>query len=187
LPCGRSHIRYSRPLPVDHLGADFDAPGHLDVAAIEKLAVPRSADFYLCGPEKFISDLTTALAAWGVCTTCVHTEIFGPGESMTPGISGAPTRPPHQPATSGGSGPRISFARSGLTVAWDIRLQNLLELAEACDVPVRWSCRTGVCHSCETSLISGTVSYRPEPLQAPADGQILICCCQPNDELVVDL
>jgi ferredoxin-NADP reductase/MOSC domain-containing protein YiiM len=184
---GRSHIRYSRPLPADHVGADFDAPGHLDVDAIEKIGLPRGADFYLCGPAKFISDLTTGLAAWGAEATRVHTEIFGPGESMTPGISGAPTRPPHQPAPSGGLGPRISFARSGLTVAWDTRFQSLLELAEACDVPVRWSCRTGVCHSCETSLISGTVNYRPEPLQAPAEGQVLICCCQPKDDLVVDL
>jgi ferredoxin-NADP reductase/MOSC domain-containing protein YiiM len=184
---GRSYINYSRPLPADHLGADFDAPGHLNVAAIEKLAVPRSADFYLCGPVTFISDLTTGLGAWGVDSTRVHTEIFGPGKSTTPGISGAPARPPHPPAESGGSGPRISFARSGLTVAWDTRFQSLLELAEACDVPVRWSCRTGVCHTCETSLISGTVNYQPEPLQAPNDGQVLLCCCRPNDELVVDL
>jgi MOSC domain-containing protein YiiM len=29
--------------------------------------------------------------------------------------------------------------------------------------------------------------YRPEPLQAPAEGHILVCCCQPDQELVVDL
>ena len=46
----RSYIRYSRPGPQDQLGSDFDAPGHLDVAALEQLGVPRDADFYLCGP-----------------------------------------------------------------------------------------------------------------------------------------
>jgi ferredoxin len=117
----------------------------------------------------------------------VHAETFGPGGSMTPGVIGAPVRLPHPPVTSGGLGPLVSFARSGLTVAWDKRFQSLLELAEACDVPVRWACRAGVCHTCETSLISGTVHYQLEPLQAAADGHILICCCQPNDELVVDL
>jgi ferredoxin-NADP reductase/MOSC domain-containing protein YiiM len=184
---GRIHIRYSRPLPTNRLGADFDVPGHLDVTAIEKLGAPRTADFYLCGPTKFISDLTAGLAAWGVDAARVHAETFGPGGSMTPGVIAAPARSPHPPAAPEGLGPPVSFARSGLTVAWDQKFQNLLELAEACDVPVRWACRTGVCHTCETSLISGTVRYQLEPLQAAADGHILICCCKPNDELVVDL
>jgi ferredoxin-NADP reductase/MOSC domain-containing protein YiiM len=184
---GRCHIRYSQPLPADRLGANFDAPGRLDVAAIEKLGVPRTADFYLCGPTTFISDLTAGLVAWGVDAARVHAETFGPAGSMTPGVISAPARPPHPPGTPEGLGPPVSFARSGLTVAWDKKFQSLLELAEACDVPVRWACRTGVCHTCETSLISGTVRYQFEPLQAAADGHILICCCQPNDELVVDL
>ena len=63
---GRSHIRYSRPGPQDRLGSDFDAPGHLDVAVIEQLGVPRDADFYLCGPPTFLRDLTAGLSAWGV-------------------------------------------------------------------------------------------------------------------------
>jgi ferredoxin-NADP reductase/MOSC domain-containing protein YiiM len=183
---GRSHIRYSRPGPQDRLGFDFDSPGHLDMAAIEQLGVPRDADFYLCGLPAFLHGLTAGLSAWGVSANRVHTEIFGPGEAITPGVAAA-SRPPHKPSGPAGAGPRVSFARSGLAVAWDPKYQSLLELAEACDVSVRWSCRTGVCHTCESALISGTVTYRPEPLQAPADGNVLICCCQPREEVVVDL
>ena len=65
--------------------------------------------------------------------------------------------------------------------------QSILELAEACDVPVRWSCRTGVCHNCESGLVSGTVVYGPEPLEKPADGNLLICCSQPIRDVVIDL
>jgi hypothetical protein len=36
-------------------------------------------------------------------------------------------------------------------------------------------------------MISGNVSYNPEALQAPADGSVLICCCRPSEELVLDL
>ncbi|WP_431873346.1 2Fe-2S iron-sulfur cluster-binding protein [Amycolatopsis sacchari] len=86
-----------------------------------------------------------------------------------------------------GGGPAVSFARSGLTVAWDDRHGSLLELAEACDVPVRWSCRTGVCHTCELALLSGAVGYRPEPLEPPADGNVLICCAKPAEPVVLDL
>ncbi|HEY4048294.1 MAG TPA: MOSC and FAD-binding oxidoreductase domain-containing protein [Acidobacteriaceae bacterium] len=183
----RSHVTYSRPLPTDRPGSDFDAPGHIDVSLLEKLGVPRDSDFYLCGPVKFLRDLTAGLAAWGVAANRVHSEVFGPGASITPGIADAPARKPHPPAGLIGPGPRVSFARSGLTVTWDPKFQSLLEFAEACDVPVRWACRTGVCHTCESALISGAVSYRPEPLQAPAEGNALICCCQPRAEVVLDL
>ncbi len=41
-------------------------------------------------------------------------------------------------------------------------IESLLELAEACDVPVRWSCRAGVCHNCEvgSSLDRSAVNPR---------------------------
>ena len=70
------------------------------------------------------------------------------------------TSPPGRP----GTGPEITFARSGLTVRWSPQHRSLLELADACDVPTRWSCRTGVCHTCVTSVLSGDVTYDPSPL-----------------------
>jgi ferredoxin-NADP reductase/MOSC domain-containing protein YiiM len=188
LPHTRSRIMYSRPGPEDRLGLDFDATGHLGMPVLDELGVPRDADFYLCGPSAFLQDLSAGLATWGVAGERVHMEIFGPGESMTPGVSDAPVRPAHAPAGPAGLGPQVSFARSNLTVRWDEKYQSLLELAEACDVPVRWSCRTGVCHNCESGLVSGAVSYRPDPLDPPAAGDLLICCSQPQEEdVVIDL
>jgi ferredoxin len=84
-------------------------------------------------------------------------------------------------------GPLVSFARSNLSAHWGSTFNSLLELAEACDVPVRWSCRTGVCHSCETGLILGAVGYRPDPVEPPADGNVLICCSRPMGDIVIDL
>ncbi len=187
LPQARSHVRYSRPEATDRLGVDFDAAGRLTVTVLEKLGVPRESDFYLCGPPAFLEDFTAGLGGWGVARDRVHTEIFGSGKPITPGVKEAPRRPPHAPAGSPGKGPRISFARAGLTVSWDPKFQSLLELAEACDVPVRWSCRTGVCHTCECGLISGSVTYDPEPLEPPADGNLLTCCSRPREDLVIDI
>ena len=187
LPHSHSYILYSRSGPQDRLGLDFDATGHLSVAVLKEIAVPREADFYLCGPPAFLQDLTSGLADWGVTTERVHTEIFGPGASSTPGLVDAPRRPPHPPAGSPGTGPLVSFARSGLVVPWDPGFQSLLELAEACDIPVRWSCRTGVCHTCESALIAGNVEYSPDPVEPPADGSALICCSKPRDNVVLDL
>ena len=84
---GHSHVRYSSPGPEDRPEIDFDARGRLDMRALQELGVPRNADFYICGPSAFMSDLTAGLAAWGVAPSRIHTEIFGAGPSITPGVA----------------------------------------------------------------------------------------------------
>ncbi len=185
---GRSYVCYSRPGSGDKIGEDFDAIGHLSRSVFDEAGVPRDADVYLCGPNRFMADMKEALATSGVARERIHVEIFNGSESMTPGIVGAMTRAPHLPKDDANTGPLVSFARSGIAAHWSASAyQSILELAEACDVPVRWSCRTGVCHSCESGLISGTVVYGPEPLDKPADGNLLVCCSQPIRDVVIDL
>jgi ferredoxin-NADP reductase/MOSC domain-containing protein YiiM/ferredoxin len=183
----RSHIVYSKPNPEDKLGVDYQSVGHVDMTLLDRLGVIRDADFYLCGPPSLLGDLTAGLKTWGVNPTRIHFEVFGPQASKAPGIVRSSHSPPHAPAGGPGVGPQISFVRSGLTVSWDSRFSSLLELAEACDIPVQWSCRTGVCHSCECALIGGTVSYDPDPLDSPASGNLLICCSRPSGDIEVDL
>jgi ferredoxin-NADP reductase len=183
---GRGYIVYSRPAPTDQAGADFDAPGHIDTALLEKLGVSRGSDFYLCGPTSFLQSMRDGLRNWGVLAENVHTEIFGSLEAITPGMAQA-VHTPHLPPGPPGAGPPVSFARSGITTAWDPKFASLLELAEACDVPVRWSCRSGVCHTCMTGLIGGSITYNPEPLEMPAPGNVLVCCSQPGAGVTLDL
>jgi ferredoxin-NADP reductase/MOSC domain-containing protein YiiM len=187
LPHCRSFIAYSKPAPGDRLGDDYDASGRLSLDVLAQLVVPREADFYLCGPPEFLRAFTRDLKTWGVAGERLHQEVFGPEESVTPGISKAPAQRPHPPVGADGAGPKISFSRSGLDTRWSPAYSSLLEFAEACDVPVRWSCRTGVCHTCECALIGGSVRYDPEPLEAPADGNVLICCARPESEVELDL
>ena len=187
LPDAHRVICYSHPGPDDQPGRDYDLVGHLDGQVLEEDEVPTVADFYLCGPASFMNDLGAALAARGVTPDRIRTEIFGPADPINPGVVGAVRRPPHQPEGLAGPGPSVSFGRSNLTVPWNSDFLSVLELAEACDVPVRWSCRTGVCHTCEAGLVAGTVTYQPEPLEPPGDGNLLICCSQPSSDMVVDL
>jgi len=161
------------------------AGNRLNAKALSTLALPANATAYLCGPAGFMDDMTAALKELGI--TNVHSELFDALPAINPGIVGAVPKTPHQPAGEPGTGPRITFARSGITVPWREDFDNLLEVAEACDVPTRWSCRTGVCHTCETPVLSGEVRYRPEPLEPPAPGQALVCCSRPADDLVLDL
>jgi ferredoxin-NADP reductase/MOSC domain-containing protein YiiM len=183
---GRGYIVYSRPAATDQVGTDFDAAGHIDAALLKRIGVSQGSDFYLCGPSSFLQNMRDGLQTWGVPADNVHTEIFGALESITPGMAQV-AHTPHQPQGPPGSGPPVSFARSGITATWDSKFTSLLELAEACDVPVRWSCRTGVCHTCMTGLIAGSISYNPEPLERPGPGNVLVCCSQPNAGVTLDL
>jgi ferredoxin-NADP reductase/MOSC domain-containing protein YiiM len=188
LPHGRSFVCYSKPGAGDRMGEDFDVTGRLSRSVFDEVGIPKEADVYLCGPDRFMADMKEALAAFGVASRRIYAEIFSGGESRNPGIVGAAVRAPHLPEGEAGTGPLVSFARSGIAVHWNAsRYQSILELAEACDVPVRWACRTGVCHNCESGLVSGAITYDPEPLDKPADGNLLICCSRPGGDVVVDL
>jgi ferredoxin-NADP reductase/MOSC domain-containing protein YiiM/ferredoxin len=187
LPNAQAHVYYSSPDPTDMKGRDFDSAGRLTASLLAALNPPSAAEVYMCGPTAFMDDISAGLAALGFDASRVHTEVFGPAASVTPGIAAAPARAPHPPAGPPGQGPAISFARSDLTVPWSSEYASLLELAESCDVPVRWSCRTGVCHTCETTLIAGDVDYSPDPVEPPAVGSVLICCSRPRDDIVLDL
>jgi MOSC domain-containing protein YiiM/ferredoxin-NADP reductase len=187
LPDHRSFVWYSRPGAEDRSGVDYDAVGHVTLDALIQAGMPRTGDFYICGPGPFLVNLRAALIAWGVAEERIHSEVFGSGTSLNPGVVHSTPRPPHQPIGEDSTGPQVSFSRSGITAHWRVGDQSVLELAEACDIPVRWSCRNGVCHNCESGLVSGLVSYAPQPLAPPADGNVLICCARPLGDVVLDL
>jgi ferredoxin-NADP reductase/MOSC domain-containing protein YiiM len=187
IPGSHSVIAYSQPDPSDRLGKDFDMQGHLDLASLQSLSIPAEADFYLCGPTGFLRDMNRCLTSLGMPRDAIHQEVFGPADSIEPGVVKDEAKTPHPPVQSLGNGPIVSFTRSGLAVPWDNKFKSLLEFAEACDVPVKWSCRSGVCHMCECGLLSGKLRYSPEPLDQPAAGNALICCSTPESQLDLDL
>ena len=161
--------------------------GRPTLAALAGLGLPVDATAYLCGPASFMADMGDILTRLGIAPDRVHTELFGALPPINPGITDARHATPHQPPGPAGTGPQITFARSGLTVRWSRQRGSLLELADACDVPTRYSCRTGVCHTCVTPLLSGGVTYSPQPLEAPAAGTVLVCCSRPDTDVVLDM
>jgi ferredoxin-NADP reductase/MOSC domain-containing protein YiiM len=181
LPGARSHIHYSRPAASDERGRDYDAKGRVTPEVLQDLGVPRTADYYLCGPTAWMRDLSAGLLSSGVAPERIHIEVFG-----SEPLEGA-RRAPHPPPGRPGTGPMVAFTTSGLTVPWDPAFASLLELAEACDVPVAWSCRTGVCHTCECGVVDGELAYLPDPLEPPEDGRALICCSRPTSDVALAL
>jgi ferredoxin len=160
--------------------------GRVTIDTLRAASVPSDADYYLCGPDTFMRSLSAALVAHGTPPTQVSTETFGAVPTVAPGVLG--TRPaPHRPSGPPGDGPPVTFSRSNLTVPWDPALGNLLEFAEACDVPVGFGCRNGVCHSCESGLVDGEIAYVTEPLEVPGPDRVLVCCAQPRGAVTLEL
>jgi len=161
--------------------------GRLSAEGLIGLRPPTDATAYVCGPESFMVDIRTALTIAGLNPAHVHNERFGSRPAFNPGVVSVDMPPPHQPSGTRGAGPSVTFARSRLTVAWSNNYGSLLDLAEACDVPTQWSCRSGVCHTCVTSLLSGHASYSTPPLDPPGENELLICSALPTTDLVIDL
>jgi ferredoxin len=175
LPHAREYLRYTQD------------QGRLSKDTLAALGVPADATAYVCGPDAFMADMRQALTAIGIEAGRIRTELFGALASINPGITGQARRAPHQPDGPAGPGPLVTFARSGIAAAFGTGRRSVLELADACDVPSRWSCRSGVCHTCVTPLLAGQVRYAPDPLEPPADGEVLICCAQPDTDIVLDM
>ncbi len=186
LPHAREHVFYSAATPPErhHVHA---IPGRLTKDTLAGLGIPVGASAYVCGPAAFMADMQDALTALGLDPARIRTELFGALPSINPGLTGQTRRPPHKPAGPAGTGPLVTFARSGITAPFANGRHSVLDLADACDVPTRWSCRTGVCHTCATPLLSGDITYAPAPLELPADGEVLICCARPGTDIVLDM
>jgi ferredoxin-NADP reductase/MOSC domain-containing protein YiiM len=175
-------------LPHGHEQIFFShSTGRLTAAVVAALGLPAQATAYVCGPAAFMAAMRDALVAAGLPAANVHSELFGALPPINPGVVNARPIDPHQPPGPPGTGPQVTFARSGLTARTSAQYGSLLEMAEACDVPTRWSCRSGVCHTCVTQLLSGEVDYVTPPLEQPGGDEVLICCAQPRGDVVLDL
>jgi ferredoxin-NADP reductase/MOSC domain-containing protein YiiM len=186
LSSAQVHVFYSAA------GADTPRPadtvsGRLSAATLASLGLPPDATAYLCGPAGFMSAMASGLSAAGLDPAHVHTELFAAHDAVNPGVIPRPRVPPHQPREPAPAGPLVTFARSGLSTAFGNRWRSFLELAEACDVPTRYSCRTGVCQTCRTPLLAGDVRYVNEPLLPPPPDDVLICSSQPEGDVVLDM
>ena len=197
---------FTRPKTEDIAGKDFDSSGRLTLEALRQLQLPPDGNYYLCGPTGFMAGMTAALGTLGVPAAAIKQESFG-----DLGVAVDGKKPPHLPEGSVGdglsenadagvsgsadagvsgsadAGPVVAFAKSGIRFRWHPRWASLLEAAEACDVPVSWSCRVGVCHRCETTLFAGEVNYTSAPLDQPAGGNVLLCCSVPRTDVQLDL
>jgi ferredoxin-NADP reductase/MOSC domain-containing protein YiiM/ferredoxin len=189
IPAFHRFVFYSRPGEHDRLGDNYNGQGRMNADALSHLGLPRDADYYVCGPSSFMSDVRAALETSQIDSSQIHEEQFDRTPADRSGVPPSRTAMPDRgaPDARPAANVDVTFSSSGLTVKWDSRLGSLLELAETHDIPTRWACRAGVCHSCECNLLGGELKYSPEPLDEPPAGRALICCSTPLTNVRLEL
>lgn len=177
-PCLHSHVRYSQPLDCDRQGKDYDSHGHIDIDLFKSLLSLDDYAFYLCGPQPFMESVFDSLKSLNVSDDRIHYEFFGPGATLhrdQPGnsVSLAEALGDRLPVT-------VEFSRSGIKTTWDPTKGSLLDLAESEGLQPAYSCRSGICQTCATRIISGSVDYLEPPMTQPEKGDALLCCAYPR-------
>jgi len=137
-------------------------------------------DFYLCGPGAFMQDMYNGLRSLNIADDRIRFEAFGPAsvkrtQSAVQAVTVAQPVAPRDPERSS----KVVFMRTHRDAQWSPEDGSLLDFAEANGVPVASNCRSGVCGTCATRVLSGDVTY-PVPCEGdiPA-GHALICSAIP--------
>ena len=81
---------------------------------------------------------------------------------------------------------KVTFQKSGITAEWTDREESILALGEANGIDLPFGCRQGNCTACQQPLVSGEVEYPDGHNGIPEEGNVLLCCCVPKGDVVVD-
>ena len=166
---------YSEPGDQDQLGSDYHVAGYVTLELLQQVLPNNNCEFLLCGPPPFIESLTQSLDSWGVPDEMVKLEAFGPASRK---------HSSRNPAPSETTNCKVTFLKSGKSVAWDGQHDSLLEMAEAAGIELDSGCRSGACGTCLTRVLHGSVRHDAE-VDCESD-ECLVCVAQPNSDLELD-
>lgn len=182
-PSFQVRIVISQPLPDDDLERPHWLRGRVDIQCLRLQLPLKPFHFYLCGPPPLVHTLVPALEDWGVPSGRIHYEAFGPASMprrTTPVADQSLDAAPDAAIT-------VTFARSGQQRVWRPAQGTLLECAEAQGVAVPSGCRAGGCGTCQTTILSGEVTYLQAPEYDPQPGSCLLCVSVPKNHLTLEV
>jgi ferredoxin-NADP reductase len=170
-------------------GSWHGARGRVNPALLSA-TVPDAAEreTFVCGPGPFMAAAQAALVERGLPATRYHEETFV-FEDLARDLS--PLGAHHDGASSPGSevpGYEVTFRRSSRTITCRPD-QFVLDAALEAGLTLPSSCGLGMCGTCKTTLLEGTVdmSHQGGIRQREIDnGKVLICCSRPTSPLVID-
>jgi ferredoxin-NADP reductase len=158
--------------------------GRISMEALRDVLPFDDHEFYLCGPSGFMQALYGGLTGLNVQPDRIRYEFFGPATVLHPARLASPAGTPPAPAQLSRI---VRFVRSAIETDWSDPDTSILDLAEANGIDGLFSCREGVCGTCQCRLISGEVDYRTEPVAWIEPGNVLTCIASPKTDLELDM
>jgi ferredoxin-NADP reductase len=157
-------------------------PGRIDDALLGA-AIPDPAHTIamICGPQPMIDRMRELLLARGMPPGQVRSEAFEAAVAVAAS--------PDTPAPAAGAGPAHDVtcdrSRKTLRVAPG---QSLLDAAEAAGVTIESLCRSGVCGTCRTRVVSGEMHCASSMLDDAdrQNGFVLACVSHPQTNCVIE-
>jgi ferredoxin-NADP reductase len=186
-----THFCYRMPSADDRREKRFHSEGIVTRALIQNLLPLDDYQVYMCGPPGFMASTYRLLRELGVAAAAIKYEFFGPASVFEehPVEAAAPPEAPSavEVVASSQGVPLVTFAKTGRSILWDSKAKSLLDFAEAQGFNPEFSCRSGICSTCKTGLISGEVNYNETPLDPPDERHVLLCCSRPISDVELDL
>jgi len=151
------------------------------------IAIRAFDEFYLCGPEAMISEVSRGLRAEGIGEERIHYELFFASaedaravmEKHRARASRYRDRVFEVVVKSGGRAVSLDVAADGA---------NILDAALEAGLDVPFSCKGGVCATCKARLVEGEVDMDLNRALSPAElaaGYVLCCQAHPITARVV--
>ncbi|SAK68482.1 ferredoxin oxidoreductase [Caballeronia glebae] len=168
------------------IGDDTQWPGPVGRLSLQLLS--RWAPDYLerevftCGPAGYMSAVRTLLREGGHDPARYHQESFDIGAGVAP-------EPAPQEAGAAEETFTVKLSRSSKSFTMNAS-QTVLSAAKKAGVAVPSSCSQGICGTCKTRVLEGTVDMkhnggiRDREVQK---GLRLLCCSRPTSDLVLEL
>ena len=166
---------FSNPVDNEKAGVDFQQKGRVDIPLLRSTLKLMRYQFYVCGPKPMMESLVPGLEEWGVEPRDIYYESFGPATLIR-----------HEKLKSITAEPiTVTFGQSNRRIAWNPKLDSLLELAEESGISVESGCRAGSCGSCQTRLVSGEIEYLQQPDAEIESGHCLLCISTPKSDITL--
>ncbi|MCX5238776.1 hybrid-cluster NAD(P)-dependent oxidoreductase [Streptomyces prunicolor] len=155
--------------------------GRLTIETLRQIAPDfREREVFTCGPAPYMAAVRRMLSDAGLDMGHYHEESF---TFETP-TGQADT----SPAVATDSGFKVEFTRSGRTIECDTDT-SLLAAASRAGLSLPASCAQGMCGTCKTTLLSGSVDMQHNGGIRPREitqNKILLCCSKPLEDVVID-
>jgi ferredoxin-NADP reductase/DMSO/TMAO reductase YedYZ heme-binding membrane subunit len=174
------HVTLTRDAP-----ADWPGPRGRITADLLRQLVPDFAarPAFVCGPDAMAKAAGDELIAAGVPAERIMLESFTPAAAVAKDAGAAPAA-----VMAGAAVATVSFERSGRSAPLSMD-KTVLEAAESVGVQIDNQCRSGICGTCRTKLISGQVTMDVREALGDADeaaGYILACQAHATEDVTVD-